>query len=152
MEQDLPGTNPLPSTICTPVRRNPAAWVCTGLQHPLLKSLPKARGPGTCQILQRAPAIRTRHVRQRWSAWLLFQGRASWFMPEFLALSFLSPCMRCLPCPHPPPLLEQLLIIGRLPLSFIFTFSFAFRNKYTVSTFQGGMSCLCYFQDFGKTL
>lgn len=53
--------------------------------------------------------------------------------------------------PHPPSLLEQFQIPGHLLLSIVFTFTFEFLVKCTISTFQAAISCLCYSQDFGKT-
>lgn len=138
--------HPTPKQIlssCTPVRRKPSAqdysvlctWGPENLSHPamlhLLLGLDTSSGGSQLGCSSRVGFLS------------LFQSFLLWVSSclawnDFPVLTHL--------------LLEQLLTIGHILLFFILTISLAFPNKYSTSAFQGGISCLCYIQYFGKTL
>lgn len=138
-------------SFCTPGRKKPSAWVCTGLQCPLLKFSPKVWGPENLSH----PVISHQLFGPDTSSGGSQLGCSSRAGLLGLFQSFLLRVFSCLAwdgflvLTHL--LLEQLITIGHILLFFILVVSFAFPNKYSTSTFHGGISCLCYIQHFGKT-
>lgn len=121
---------------------------CTGLQCPLHMFSPKVWGPENLShpaMLHLLLGLDTSSGGSQLSCSSKV-GLLSLFQSFFLWVS------SCLAWDDFPVLTHLLLTIGHILLFFILTISLAFPNKYSTSTFQGDISCLCCIQYFSKTL